>query len=281
MASVWISWSTAALLALAAAAVVAVTRTATHRLLLTARATCRELTIVLSLYSVWRVAHHLTIRQVTGASEHARWVIDLERHLHLANELQVQRTVLEHPLLTQALNLFYAGAHVPVLLLTLVWLFARHRGHYGRVRNALALLTAASLLMHLFPVAPPRLLPELGFVDAGLRYGQSVYGPGMTGLSNQLAALPSLHVGWALVVAFAVVSASTSRWRWLVVLHPALTCWAVVATGNHWWLDGIVAAGLLVAAVALQDAVAGLRRDRGAIGEAPVVGPDVLARAGA
>lgn len=281
MASVWISWSTAALLAVGAAAVVAATRTATHRLLLTARATCRELAIVLTLYAVWRAAHLLTIRQVTGATEHARWVIDLERHLHLANELEVQRAVLDHPLITQALNLFYAGAHVPVLLVTLVWLFARHRQHYARIRNALALLTGASLLMHLFPVAPPRLLPELGFVDSGLRYGQSVYGPGMTGLSNQLAALPSLHVGWALVVAFAVVTASPSRWRWLVVLHPALTCWAVVATGNHWWLDGIVAAGLLVAAVAVQDAVVARRRDGAASGEAPAVGAEVLARAGA
>jgi hypothetical protein len=73
----------------------------------------------------------------------------------------------------------------------------------------------------------------------------SVYGPVGTGVSDQFAAMPSIHVGWAAVVSFGVFAATTSRWRWLFLLHVVLTTLAVVATGNHWWLDGFVAIGLL------------------------------------
>jgi hypothetical protein len=99
-------------------------------------------------------------------------------------------------------------------------------------------------------LAPPRLLPDLGFVDTGVLYGQSVYGSvGAHGLSNQVAAIPSVHMAWALLVAWGALAATRSRWRWLVVAHPVLTLWAIVATGNHWWLDAVSAAALLAVAV--------------------------------
>ncbi len=127
----------------------------------------------------------------------------------------------------------------------LVWLYVRHRDVYPKWRNALAIVTAFCLVIRFWRVAPPRLLPELGFVDLAAVYGQSVYGAVGTGVSDQYAAMPSIHVAWALLVGWAVIDASTSRWRWLVLLHPALTVIAVVASANHWWLDGIVAAVLL------------------------------------
>lgn len=83
----------------------------------------------------------------------------------------------------------------------------------------------------------------------------SVYGPVGTGVSDQLAAMPSIHVGWAAVVSVAIVTASTSRWRWWGAGHVVLTMLAVSATGNHWWLDGIVAIGILAAGLAADSAV--------------------------
>jgi hypothetical protein len=120
------------------------------------------------------------------------------------------------------------------------------------IRNCVAITTGLCLVIRIFPVAPPRLLPDLGFVDTALLYDQSVYGAGTGGLSNQLAAMPSIHVAWALIVALGVIWSLRSRWRWLVVLHPIVTIVSVTATANHWWLDGIVAAGLLWFAVVVQ-----------------------------
>jgi hypothetical protein len=75
-----------------------------------------------------------------------------------------------------------------------------------------------------------------------------VYGAGGNGISNQLAAMPSHHVGWAILVGIAVVTISRSKWRWLVLVHTALTILAVTATANHWWLDGVVAGMVLAVA---------------------------------
>ena len=96
-------------------------------------------------------------------------------------------------------------------------------------------------------MAPPRLLPELGFVDTAHLFGQSVYGAVVgEGSFDQLSAMPSVHVGWAVAIGLAVVLVSTSRWRWLVLAHPIITIYVVVVTANHWWLDGIVAVAILL-----------------------------------
>ncbi|MEO8163375.1 MAG: phosphatase PAP2 family protein, partial [Ilumatobacteraceae bacterium] len=93
--------------------------------------------------------------------------------------------------------------------------------------------------------APPRFLPDLGYIDLATRFGLSIYGPVGKGVSDQFAAMPSIHVGWAAVVSFGIVAAGTSRWRWLFLVHLVMTTLAVTATGNHWWLDSIAAIILL------------------------------------
>ena len=95
-------------------------------------------------------------------------------------------------------------------------------------------------------------MPGLGIVDTPLLYHQSVYGRIGTGIASQLHAMPSVHVAWALLVGFGVVMVSSSRTRWLVLAHPIVTVLVVVATGNHFWLDGIVAAALLAMALFAQ-----------------------------
>jgi hypothetical protein len=114
------------------------------------------------------------------------------------------------------------------------------------------LTTALALLGHAgYPLMPPRMRPDFGLVDTGVQFGQSVYGPDYAnhGLVNQYAAMPSMHVGWAVLFAVTVIVVARSRWRWLALVYPGITTWVVVATGNHYWLDGV--AGVLALALAL------------------------------
>jgi MFS superfamily sulfate permease-like transporter len=215
-----------------------------------------------TLYAVWRLANKLSLMQLDGALWRGRWLWDLQRDWHLPSEVTVQQMILPHPLIVQFANIYYAATHVPAMILFLIWLFVWHRPRYPQLRNALALTTGACLLIQLVPVAPPRLIPELGVIDTPLLYHQSVYGPIGTGIAAQLSALPSVHVAWALLVGIGAVMVSESRWRWLILAHPVLTCWVVVATGNHYWIDGILAGLLLAAALFAQrwHPVSALRR---------------------
>ncbi len=251
----WIAWNTAALWALGLVALAAATRRASARWIRTTRAAATELALVLGLYSCWRYVRLLTIRQVHGAEEHARWVWRFQHWVHLPSEVSLQHAVLPHPWLVKFLNAFYAGAHGPALIACLLWLYVRHRDRYPMIRNCVAITTGVCLVVRIFPVAPPRLLPDLGFVDTGLLFHQSVYGEGTGGLSNQLAAMPSIHVAWAVIVALGVIVAAHSRWRWVVLAHPILTVLSVTATANHWWLDGIVVLPVVWFAVAVQPSV--------------------------
>jgi len=132
-------------------------------------------------------------------------------------------------------------------------------------------------------VAPPRLLPLTGMTDTGLAYGQSVYGTHGGIDADQLSAMPSIHIGWALLVALVVVATARTRWRWLALAYPVLTTLAVVVTANHFWLDGIAAAVVLALAIWAQRAagpayraLAGaIRRSRPATAAAAAAGaPD-------
>jgi len=204
-----------------------------------------EAGLLLGLYALWQFAGSLSDASPLGAVRRAEWIWHFERAIALPSETAVQRVFLPHPLLVQALNLYYAVLHFPVLIGCLIWLFIRHRGRYWHVRTTVVLFTAGALLIQLIPVAPPRLLPGDGMIDTALHYGQSVYGPN-TGIdADQLSAMPSVHVGWALLVAVVVVTTARSRWRWLALAYPALTALAVTVTANHFWLDGIAAAALL------------------------------------
>jgi hypothetical protein len=208
----------------------------------------RESGIIAALYALWQLAASLSVLGTTGAFARARWIVRVQDDWHLPSEASAQRLILGHPLWAQACNWFYAAAHFSALGLLLVWMFVRHRDRYPEMRNVLVALTASSLLIQLIPVAPPRLLPDLGFVDVAQQYNQSVYS--LSGLSvDQLGAMPSVHVGWALLIAWAVIRLSSSRWRWWILVHPALTIFVVAATANHFWLDGIVAGLLLIASI--------------------------------
>src|ERR1700722_9492075 len=220
----------------------------------------QEVGTVLALFALWQLAGSHPVLGPDGALARARWLWHAERVLHMPSETLVQRAFLPHPLLIQAFNLYYAGLHFAVLIGCLVWLFFRYRASYFRVRTTVVLFTGFSLLVQLIPVAPPRLLPGDGMIDTAARYGQSVYGSDAGFNPDQLSAMPSVHIGWALLIAVVVVHVSRSRWRWLALGYPVLTTLAVVVTANHYWLDGLAAAALLALALLVQRAGQALRR---------------------
>ena len=208
---------------------------------------CREAALVLGLYALWALLGQLSLMQVDGAMDRGLAIWHFEQDIGLPSEVDMQKLILGHDLVVRACNQFYALVHVPALIVFLVWLFFRHRDRYPTWRTSLALLTAACLLIQFVPVAPPRLFRGLGFVDTANAFGESVYGPLGSPGPAQLSAMPSVHVGWAVLIGWAVVSVSSSRWRWWVLAHPVVTILVVVVTANHWWLDGIVAIAILVA----------------------------------
>ena len=272
----WLPWPPASALAFVLVGFVAVARRSDDRRIGVARAFAGEVALVLALYALWRYAGGISVMKVDHALDRGRALWDLERRLHLPSELTLQQAVLNHPLVVQAANRYYAVMHVPALIAVLIWAFVWHRDRYPLVRNTLALTTAACLALQLIPLAPPRMYPSLGFVDTAHLYGQSVYGAVGTGISDQLSAMPSVHVGWAVLVGLAAVLFGTSRWRWLVLAHPVLTVLVVAITANHWWLDGVVAVVLLVASAGAHVAVTrgmarwGRRPRPEPVGEVPV-----------
>jgi hypothetical protein len=244
----------------------------------------REAGVVTALYALWQLAGNLAFGGLHEALTHAWWIWHTERSLGLPSELSVQRLLLPHPLLSQLANLYYATMHFGVLIAMLIWLFVRHRGAYPAVRNAMAASTAICLLVSFIPVAPPRMLSSLGFVDLAARYGESVYGAaGAAGANvgaDQLSAMPSVHVCWSVLVAWAVITASTSRWRWLILAHPIVTVFVVVGTGNHYWSDAIVSAAIVAVVLAVQALLraklAGFRRAVPGGMAAPAATPSAL-----
>lgn len=221
-----------------------------------------EFSLVATLYSLWRIARKLPLSQDEGAIERAYRIVDLQNWLHLPPELSLQEFVGRFDWLAWSSSAYYAALHVPSLVAFLIWLYVRHRDVYPHWRNGLAFVTAACLVIRYVRVAPPRFLVDLGYIDLSALHGFDLYGPVGTGASDQFAAMPSIHVGWAAVVSFGIVAASTSRWRWLFLAHVVITFFVVAATGNHWWLDGIVAIALLAAGLFLDTAVRRWRHTR-------------------
>lgn len=205
----------------------------------------QESGLVLALFALWQYAGSFALMGPGGALGRSRWIWHAERLAHLPSETAVQRLFLPHPLLVQFFNLYYDSLHFPVLITCLIWLFARHRDSYRRLRTTLVIFTGACLLIQLVPVAPPRMLPGTGLVDTAVRYHQSVYGTVAGFNADELSAMPSVHVGWAVLAAVAVMTTARTRWRWLALPYPAATTLAVVVTANHFWLDGIAAAAVL------------------------------------
>jgi hypothetical protein len=209
----------------------------------------RELALILVLYAVWQYVATLSHTGHDGADAAGLWLAELEGTLGWPSEAALQQQVLGIDWLTRGSDLYYSSLHIPVFVVTLLWVLFFRRGAWPFARTTVSLLTGFCLLIQFKPVAPPRLLPELGIVDTAAANGLSVYGlvPG----ANEYSAMPSVHIAWAAAVALIVIVAARTPWRWLALLYPLLTLWVVVVTGNHFIIDGVAAILLLGLAVGI------------------------------
>jgi hypothetical protein len=220
----------------------------------------REVLYVVVFYAVYSFIRNKGVDtdSVQQAFHHAKGVIRVERLLGLYHEESLQDAFLGHRWFIRFWNIYYGTFHFIVTTFALVWCFRRRPDRYARWRNTLACTTALALIgFAFFPLMPPRLLPpSYGFVDTLARIGGlwSFDSGAMKAVSNQYAAMPSLHFGWSMWCVFVLWPATaTRRWlRALLVAYPVATLFAILVTANHFWLDAVggavaLAAGYVVA----------------------------------
>jgi PAP2 superfamily protein len=214
----------------------------------------RELALLVSLYLVYMGARALVGVHPDAALSRGQALLDVEAVAGLDVERSLNSGLNAVPPLAVLADYIYATLHYILTPAVLLWLAVRHRADYRRGRNTLLAATAVGLVGYwLLPTAPPRLLQGGGFLDTMALFsdwgwwGQAASAPrGMEGLSNQYAALPSLHVGWALWCAWVVFLCSRSRWlRTLATTYAVGTVIVVIGTGNHYLLDAVGGAAVL------------------------------------
>ena len=214
------------------------------------RAVPRELAVVGCGALVYFGVRGLTEGNVAAANRNAGRLVEVEQAVGIDVEKTVQEPVARSDTFTTLVNWIYIWGHWPVIIATLLWLVLSHPAVYARTRNAMLLSGAVGMVVFaLWPVAPPR-LADLGLVDTVTEYSRSYRVLQPPGFTNQYAAMPSLHVGWDLLIGLAVVVAASRLWvRAIGVLLPMLMGWAVIATANHFVLDAF--AGVLLVLVSL------------------------------
>ena len=224
----------------------------------------REILIVIVVDVVYETIRNLSAGKPDKAYENALLIIDWQRNFGIWHEQAVQNFALNYTPLIVFANYFYGSVYIAATLFTLVFLYSKFPDDYSLFRNTLAIGTLCGLIgFALFPLMPPRLLDDtillngvnagnwFGFVDTLVEYPTfwSFNDETIKSLSNQFAAMPSLHCGWAFFTLIALLPRVKSRWaKTLVVLYPIMTVYVVVITGNHYVLDAV--AGFLLFTVA-------------------------------
>ncbi|HEX4864076.1 MAG TPA: phosphatase PAP2 family protein [Acidimicrobiales bacterium] len=216
----------------------------------------REVLIVGAFYGLYTLVRDIRGDQpvsVFRAFHNAERIIGFEKNLGIYQERQIQHWFLGNHSFIRFLDDYYGTAHFVAAIAVLLLLFFFFPVHYRLWRNTLALTNVIALLgFSFFPLMPPRLLPSsYHFVDTLRVFGglwSFSSGP-VNELSNQYAAMPSLHTAWALWCAFALAEVIRPWWgKVLVFLHPLITVFCIVVTANHFFADEI--AGVLVLGVA-------------------------------
>jgi hypothetical protein len=214
----------------------------------------REVFLLWVMYLMYDGVRLLVAAGHGEAFTNAHRVLGLERALHVAEEVPINHAVSATPILGVPMSYAYATLHYLVTPIVLVWLWRRHPARYRGARTALITATLIGLIgFWLFPTAPPRMMP--GFVDTLARYdgwgwwaGAASAPKGLAGLTNEFAAMPSLHVGWAAWCGWQI--ARTATWRWLQVLgaaYPVFMFTVVVGTANHYIADAVAGLAVILA----------------------------------
>ena len=207
-----------------------------------------QVALFILAYLVYSAARFLTIGDLGDATANAHWIVDLEETLGVGIESAVQ-TALTGTVALWILNHVYLAAQLVVLPGALWMLHRKARPHYYRLRNTVLATWLLSIPVYgLFPVAPPR-LADVGMVDTiSSQTGFAMDSSLTTSFYNELAAVPSLHVGFAFAIGIVVASATSNRWLKVAGhLWGPTVALAVVATGNHYVFD--IVAGMAAAAI--------------------------------
>ena len=207
--------------------------------------------LLLGLYLAGELARGVARGGEPTAEAHAASIVRLERSLHLFDERAIQQAVTHVAGLPASLGYAYVSVHLAGTLAVLAWVYRKRRDAYARLRNTLALASGLGVLGYaLFPAAPPR-LAGLGISDTvSAATSVNLDSSLVSSLYNPYAAVPSMHIGFSLIVGVAVARlAHRPLWRVAGALYPVAVLFVIVATGNHFFFDA--AAGAAVAGIAL------------------------------
>lgn len=202
-----------------------------------------EILLIAMSYWLYSLVRNAVPEQKAAALANADWLWSVERFLGIAVEQSVNHAVNSVTWLIVSMNYYYATLHFIVTISVLVWLFRRHPGRYTAARLALFATTGVALLgYYLYPLAPPRLMNGGHFIDTVLvhqTWGSMASG-NFKNMSNQYAAMPSMHIGWSLWCGLTVFALASAPWaRILGLLYPTVTLVVIVSTANHFWLDAV------------------------------------------
>ncbi|MFI8004561.1 phosphatase PAP2 family protein [Streptomyces sp. NPDC086010] len=202
-----------------------------------------EILLIAVSYWLYSLVRNAVPEQKEAALRNADWIWSVEHSLGLAFEESVNHAVNSVTWLIVSMNYYYATLHFVVTIGVLIWLFRRHPGRYAATRLVLFATTAVALLgYYLYPLAPPRLMSGGGFFDTVMLH--QTWGSMASGnfkhMSNQYAAMPSMHIGWSLWCGLTIFALASAPWaRILGLLYPMATLVVIVATANHFWLDAV------------------------------------------
>jgi len=202
-----------------------------------------EILLIAVSYWTYSLIRNAVPEQKHEALRNADWIWQAEHHLGIAVEESVNHAVNSVTWLIIGMNYYYATLHFVVTLGVLVWLYRSHPGRYAATRLTLFATTAVALVgYYFFPLAPPRLIRGGDFVDTVLvhhTWGSMASGD-LKHMSNQYAAMPSMHIGWSLWCGLTIFALASAPWaRILGLLYPTATLLVIVATANHFWLDAV------------------------------------------
>jgi membrane-associated phospholipid phosphatase len=211
-----------------------------------------QLLIWFGFLAAYQVARGVADRDPTRAFANGWRVIDVEQRFAGLGELTLQGWTQSSRVLETLVSWTYWNSEFTVIGLALLWVYFRRNAAFTRFRNTILLANVLGLLGYVFlPTAPPRLFTSMGFTDTLSQFGGLNHGSGLVELaSNPYAAMPSLHAADALIAGVILASVvSRPVWKAVWILWPAWVWFAVMATGNHFWLD--VVAGIVLAVISL------------------------------
>lgn len=222
----------------------------------------RQLALFAGAYYAYRIVRGVVDGQAVLAFENARTLVDVERTMGLFFEPGLQAWAQGQEWIVTGANWMYVNSHFVVTTTFLIWLYIARNHAYYYVRNMFMIAMGLALVGYLaYPTAPPRYLPEWGFTDTVATFVGVAAEQSANVLYNPFAAVPSMHVAFALMVgipAIKLVKTRALKVAW--ALYPVLVTFVVVVTANHFWLDA--ALGALVAAVSAAGASYALGRAR-------------------